>query len=156
VNVRTPWWLAVIPSLAIAAPPCCKLFGLDASPILGDDAAICGAVVDADDRSDAEELARANRKQAAECARAAQADGRAYVYTYRQLIWPDVDMVVQAVTGTRGERLLLMFGNSRGENIRTAEVCAMLEVRPGGRVESRGCTPYHPLIERLRAPFPVR
>jgi len=138
------------------SPACCKLFGIDATPILGDDPAICGEIRDADDRPEAESLAREDRKRAAECARAAQVAGRSYVYTYRQLISPDVDMLVQAVTGTRGERLLLKLGNFRGENIRSVEACAKINVLEDGRLESRGCTPWNPLIERLRAPFPIR
>lgn len=146
---------AVSPARA-DSPACCKLFGLDATPILGDEPAICGEVRDADDRPDAESITREDRKHAAECARAAQAQGRTYIYTYRQLVSPDVDMLVQAVTGTRGERLLLKLGNFRGENIRSVEACAKINVLEDGRLESRGCTQWHPLVERLRAPFPVR
>jgi hypothetical protein len=148
--------LAAAAPLAATEPACCKLFGLDASPILGDDAAICGHVVDAADHVDAETLVREHRKQAAACARAAQAEGRSFVYTYRQLIWPDVDMVVQAVAGTRGERLLMKLGNHRGENIRSIEACAKLAILPEGRIEGRGCTTRHALIDQLRAPFPAR
>jgi hypothetical protein len=143
-------------SPASADPACCKLFGLDATPILGDDPALCGEVRDADDRPEAEALTREDRQQAANCARAAQAAGRSYVYTYRQLISPDVDLLVQAVVGTHGERLLMKLGNFRGENIRSTEVCARLDLQPNGRIDARGCTPWHPLIDRLRAPFPVR
>ena len=148
--------LAALPSLATADPACCKIFGIDATPILGDDPALCGEVRDADDRPDAESITREDRKRAAECARAAQAQGRTYIYTYRQLVSPDVDMLVQAVTGTRGERLLLKLGNFRGENIRSVEACAKITVLEDGRLESRGCTQWHPLIDRLRAPFPIR
>ena len=154
--VRNLWWLAAIPSLAAADPACCKLFGIDATPILGEDAARCGRIVDADDRSDAEAMTREERKQAAGCARDAQQDGRAFVYTYRQLISPDVDLMVQAVGGIRGERLLLKLGNVRGENIRSIEACATLEVLGDGRISSRGCTRWHPLIDKLRGPFPAR
>jgi hypothetical protein len=144
-------------SLTGAGPPdCCRLFGLDATPVLGDDPALCGQIRDADDRPDAEILTREERKQAARCARDAQAAGRAFVYTYRQLISPDVDMVVQGVAGMRGERLLLKLGNFRGENLHSMEVCAELEVLADGRIQSRGCTRWHPLLEKLRAPFPVR
>lgn len=137
------------------SPACCKLFGLDATPILGDEPAICGELRDADDRPEAESLAREHRKRAAECARSAQASGRSFVYTYRQLVSPDVDLVVQAVAGTRGARLLLKLGNFRGENLHSMEVCAKLDVLEDGRIASRGCTQWHPLLEKLRAPFPA-
>jgi len=155
-RARTLLLLAAVPALAAADPACCKLFGLDTTPILGDDPALCGKLRDADDRPDAEALTREERKQASECARTAQAGARAFVYTYRQLISPDVDLVVQAVAGTRGERLLLKLGNFRGENLHSMEVCAKLEVLTDGRIASRGCTRWHPLLEKLRAPFPVR
>lgn len=143
-------------SLAAAADPaCCRLFGIDATPILGDDPAICGELRDANDRPDTEALAREDRKHAAECARAAQAAGRSYVYTYRQLVSPDIDVVIQAVSGVDGQHLLLNFGNFRGENQRSAHVCAQLKVLAGGLIEARGCLPSHPLLEQLRAPFPA-
>jgi hypothetical protein len=137
---------------AAAAPACCKFFGFDATPILGDDVVICGAIRHANFPSEAEDLNREERKRGAECARTALASGRSVVYTYRQLIWPDVDLIIQAVWGSRGERLLMKLGNSRNENVRLVEVCAMLDVLPTGRIESAGCTDWHPLLNQLRAP----
>jgi len=137
---------------AAAAPACCKLFGIDVTPIVGDEVVICGALRHADDPAEAEALNREEKKRAAECARTALAAGRSLVYTYRQLIWPDVDLVIQAVWGSRGERLLMKLGNFSNENIRAVEVCARLDVLPGGRIESAGCTDWHPLLEQLRAP----
>ena len=134
---------------AAATPACCKLFGIDLTPILGDDVATCGALRHANNPAEAETLNREERSRGAECARAALASGRTLVYTYRQLIWPDVDLIIQAVWGARGERLLLKLGNYRNENVRVIEVCAMLEVLPGGRIDSAGCTDRHPLLDRL-------
>jgi hypothetical protein len=136
---------------AAAAPTCCTLFGIDATPILGDDVATCGALRHANNFDEAETLNRDERIRGAECARVALASGRSVVYTYRQLIWPDVDLIIQAVWGSRGERLLLKLGNYRNESIRVIEVCAMLEVQPGGRIDSAGCTDRHPLLDRLHA-----
>jgi hypothetical protein len=61
------------------------------------------------------------------------------VYTYRLLAAPDIDMVTQAVFGVHGERLLLRMGLYRGENIRTVERCAALEVTADGKLKPRGC-----------------
>jgi len=74
-----------------------------------------------------------------QCALAAQARGSAFVYTYRLLISPDVDLVHQAVFGMHGERLLLRMGLYQGENIRTVEACATLTVQADGRVAKQGC-----------------
>jgi hypothetical protein len=115
------------------------MFGFDASPILGRDAAICGKIRDADDRDAAESATREDRRHATACALEAQAHGRAFVYTYRLLISPDIDMVYQAVFGVHGERLLLRMGLYQGENIRTVEVCATLSVQADGQVSKQGC-----------------
>ncbi len=122
-----------------AEAPCCRMFGLDASSILGPDAAVCGKIQDADDRDEAESVTRENRRHATACALEAQAQRRAFVYTYRLLISPDVDLVYQAVFGARGERLLLRMGLYQGENIRTVETCATLTVQPDGQVAKHGC-----------------
>ena len=119
--------------------PCCRLFGFDAAPLLGPDPALCGALRDADDRVQAETETRQDRRRATECALEAQARGRAFVYTYRLLVEPDIDLVQQAVFGARGERLLLRMGLYGGENIRTVEACTSLTVQPDGRVSKQGC-----------------
>lgn len=136
-------WITLFVLLAapavVADPACCKLFGFDASSILGADAAICGKILDADERNEAESRTREERGRATACALEAQARGRAFVYTYRLLASPDVDMVYQAVFGTRGERLLLRMGLYAGENIRTVENCAALTVQADGKVRKEGC-----------------
>ena len=119
--------------------PCCRLFGFDASSILGNDAAVCGKILDADDRREAESETRENRRGAIACALAAQSQGRAFVYTYRLLVEPDIDVVNQAVFGAHGERLLLRMGLYRGENIRTVESCASLVVQADGQLKKQGC-----------------
>jgi hypothetical protein len=123
----------------VADPACCKLFGFDASSILGEDAAICGKILDADERHAAESETREDRGRATACALDAQARGRAFVYTYRLLASPDVDLVYQAVFGARGERLLLRMGLYAGENIRSVENCAALTVQADGQVRKEGC-----------------
>jgi hypothetical protein len=115
-------WLA-----AADAPLCCRIFSIDATPILGDAPTACGQVPDAETT----EEAAAEKRRAAQCARDAQAQGRAFVYTYRELIPPDVDLIVQAVFGTRGERLLLKAGRFAREDVRSLEVCGALNVQPG-------------------------
>ena len=122
-----------------AAAPCCSLFGFDATSILGDDPAVCGKIRDADNRDDAETETRGDRSGAARCALEAQAQGRAFVYTYRLLAAPDIDLVSQAVFGAHGERLLLRMGLYRGENIRTVEACASLTVQADGQLKKQGC-----------------
>jgi hypothetical protein len=122
-----------------ADPACCKMFGFDASSILGEDAAICGKILDADERNEAESGTRDDRRRATACALEAQARGRAFLYTYRLLASPDVDLVYQAVFGVHGERLLLRMGLYGGENIRTVESCAALAVQPDGKVRKEGC-----------------
>ena len=134
----TPFVLLAAPAVA-ADPACCKMFGFDASSILGEDAAICGRILDADQRNEAEAETREERRRATACALQAQARGRAFVYTYRLLASPDVDMVYQAVFGARGERLLLRMGLYAGENIRTVEKCAALTVQADGKIGKEGC-----------------
>ncbi len=134
----TLFCLHVTPAAA-AEPACCRLFGFDASSILGADAAVCGEIRDADERNEAESDTRENRRRATACALEAQARGRAFVYTYRLLASPDIDMVHQAVFGAHGERLLLRMGRYAGENIRTVENCAALTVQADGKVSKEGC-----------------
>lgn len=122
-----------------ADPACCKMFGFDASSILGEDAAICGKILDADERNEAESDTREDHRRATACALEAQARGRAFVYTYRLLASPDVDLVYQAVFGVHGERLLLRMGLYAGENIRSVENCTALTVQPDGKVRKEGC-----------------
>jgi len=126
---------------------CCRIFEIDATPILGNDPASCGKVPDADTSAEARE----KRNRATQCALGAQAQGRAFVYTYRELVEPEIDLVVQAVIGARGERLLLKIGTFGAENIRSIEVCASLTVQSDGSLQSAGCSDTHPLIYRLRA-----
>jgi len=141
--------LAVSEWLAAAdAPLCCRIFSIDATPILGDAPAVCGRVPDADTT----EEAAAEKRRAAQCALDALAQGRAFVYTYRELIPPDVDLIVQAVFGTRGERVLLKAGRFAREDVRSLEVCATLSVQPDGTLRTAGCTTEHALLERLHAP----
>src|SRR5687768_13267498 len=105
-------------SLAGAASPhCCRIFDIDARSILGDDPASCGVVPDSDTSAEAREA----RNRATQCALAAQSQGRAFVYTYRELVEPEMDLVVQAVFGTRGERLLLKIGTFGAQYIRSVE-----------------------------------
>ena len=126
-------------SAVAAESACCRLFGFDASSILGADAAVCGKVRDADERNEAEAVTQEDRRRATQCALDAQARGRAFVYTYRLLASPDVDLVYQAVFGVHGERLLLRMGLYAGENIRSVENCAALTVQPDGKVSKQGC-----------------
>jgi len=140
MNVRLALLIAILPSwIQAAEPPCCKLFGFDASPMLGEDPASCGQIRDADDPDEAKSLTREDRRRATQCALEAQARGRAFVYTYRLLASPDVDMVYQAVVGMHGERLVLRMGLYQGENIRTIETCTALTVLADGQVAKKGC-----------------
>jgi hypothetical protein len=132
IALHAPWVLA-------ADPACCRLFGFDASSMLGPEAAVCGRIVDADERNEAEAVTQEDRQRATRCALEAQARGRAFVYTYRLLASPDVDLVYQAVFGANGERLLLRMGRYAGENIRSVENCAALTVQPDGKVRKEGC-----------------
>ena len=136
-------WIALFALQAAPAigaePSCCRLFGFDAASILGDDAAVCGRIRDADDRDAAEVETREDRRRATQCALDAQSQGRAFVYTWRLLVEPDIDLVSQAVFGAHGERLLLRMGMYRGENIRTVEACASLTVQADGQVRKQAC-----------------
>jgi hypothetical protein len=135
------WTLLALlsPPLFAAEPACCRLFGFDASSMLGSEAAVCGRIVDADERNAAQAATLEERQRATQCALDAQARGRAFVYTYRVLASPDIDLVYQAVFGTRGERLLLRMGLYDGENIRSVEMCAALTVQADGKVRKEGC-----------------
>jgi hypothetical protein len=132
IAFQSPWIVA-------AEPLCCRLFGFDASSMLGPEAAACGRIVDADERHEAEAATLEERGRATQCALEAQAHGRAFVYTYRLLAAPDVDLVYQAVFGLHGERLLLRMGLYAGENIRSVENCAALTVQADGKVSKQGC-----------------
>jgi len=138
---RSAWpALLLIPQVALAAAPvCCRLFGFDASRMLGPDPAVCGKLVDADSRTEAQNESSAERKRAAQCALEAQAQGRAFVYTYRLLAAPDMDLIVQAVVGVHGERMLLKLGLYAGENMHEVETCQSLTVLPDGKVRGAGC-----------------
>jgi hypothetical protein len=135
------------PWIAAAEPVCCRLFGFDAAPVLGDEPAVCGEIRDADQRREAESLTLEDRRRATQCALDAQARGRAFVYTYRLLVAPDVDLVYQAVFGAHGERLLLRMGVYQGENIRTVEACSTLTVQADGQVAKQGCHLRHGILD---------
>jgi len=141
--MRTMAWsllIALGASEAFASDAmCCRLFGFNAAPLLGENAVACGSILDAEQRREAESATLEDRQVATQCALAAQARGSAFVYTYRLLISPDVDLVHQAVFGMHGERLLLRMGLYQGENIRTVEACATLTVQADGRVAKQGC-----------------
>ena len=149
--MRSPAWslLAVLQaSTNIAAEPaCCRLFGFDASSMLGDEAAVCGRIRDASERHEAEAVTREDRRDAIRCALDAQSRRQAFVYTYRLLAEPDIDLVYQAVFGAHGERLLLRMGLYQGENIRTVESCATLTVRADGQVAKQGCRLRHGILD---------
>jgi hypothetical protein len=146
--MRSAVWILSIalgmPPASAGDSPCCRLFGFDASPMLGADAAMCGRILDADERREAESGTLEERRRATSCALEAQAQGRAFVYTYRLLVSPDVDMVNQAVFGAKGERLLLRMGLYQGENIRSIESCASLTVLADGRIDKQGCHIVNP------------
>jgi hypothetical protein len=137
--VATSLPLLLAATVVAGEPVCCRLFGFDATDILGNEPRLCGAIRDADEPQAAELETLADRRQATQCALEAQSQGRAFVYTYRLLAAPDIDMVTQAVFGVHGERLLLRMGLYRGENIRTVERCAALEVMADGKLKPRGC-----------------
>jgi len=118
---------------------CCRLFGFDAASMLGKEPAFCGELRDADGRDEAESLTREDRRRATQCALDAQSQGRAFVYTYRLLVSPDIDVINQAVFGVHGERLLLRMGLYQGENIRTIESCTTLRVQADGQVVKQDC-----------------
>jgi len=122
-----------------AAPVCCKLFEFDASSLLGDDPAVCGTIVDGDAPAEAQAESVEERKLATRCALEAQQQGRAFVYTYRLVVPPDIDMITQAVFGAHGERLLMKLGRYGGESIRTVAVCSTLVVMVDGKPKGSGC-----------------
>jgi len=142
-------FLEAMPAIA-AEPLCCKLFGFDLSAMLGKDAVACGSIVTADAPNQSRDEASAERQRATQCALDAQSQGRAFVYTYRVLASPDVDLVTQAVFGAHGERMLLRMGLNAGENIRRVESCASLTVLPDGLVNSAGCVSTYPAIDSAR------
>lgn len=133
--IAAAWPLAA----AAAEPMCCKLFDFDASPMLGKDAVACGRIVTADSSNQARDESSKERQLATQCALDAQSRGRAFVYTYRVLASPDIDLVTQAVFGAHGERLLLRMGLNARENIKTIERCVELAVMPDGLLKSAGC-----------------
>jgi len=137
--------LLALPASAVLAadPACCRLFGFDATDMLGDDPALCGVIRDADRRPEAEAETLTDRRQATQCALEAQSAGRAFVYTYRLLVAPDIDMVTQAVFGAHGERMLLRMGLFKGENIRTVQRSSAMSVLPDGKVKAQGCRLRH-------------
>ena len=138
--------LATIAAQPVAAadPLCCRLFGFDASNWLGTEAVACGNISDADERSRAEALAWEERRRATQCALEAQAKRRAFVYTYRMLVSPDVDMINQAVFGANGERMWLRKGQSGGQNLYSIEVCNELTVLADGKLKGSGCYETYP------------
>lgn len=144
---RLVMMLAVSGCLAAAdAPLCCRIFDIDATPILGDDAVLCGRVPDADTT----EEAAAAKRSAKACALDAQSRGRAFVYTYRELLPPDVDLIVQAVFGAHGERLLLKAGRFGRQDARMTQVCEKLAVRSDGTLDSTGCYQANDYFDLLR------
>jgi len=135
-----PALMLIQAQLALAAPPaCCRLFGFDATPILGADPAVCGKVVSGDSPMEAQTESVEERRRATQCALEAQEQKRAFVYTYRLLAPPDMDLIVQAVFGAHGERMLMKLGLFARENIHTVEVCDALTVLPDGKVRESGC-----------------
>src|SRR3954467_15655801 len=106
--MRRATWIVSIALGASAAfagdSGCCRLFGFDAAPMLGENAVACGRILDADQRREAQSQTLEERRRATLCALEAQAQRRAFVYTYRLLVSPDIDMVYQAVFGIHGER----------------------------------------------------
>ncbi len=133
--IAAAWPLAA----AAAEPMCCKLFDFDASQMLGKDAVSCGRIVTADSPDQARDESSKERQRATQCALDAQSQGRAFVYTYRVLASPDIDLVTQAVFGAHGERLLLRMGLNAGENIRSVERCDSLAVLPDGLLKASRC-----------------
>jgi hypothetical protein len=132
--------LSLQAALAMAEEPaCCRLFGFDVAATLGKDAVICGKIVTADAPNQARDESSAERHRATQCALEAQSHGRAFVYTYRLLASPDVDLITQAVFGEHGERILLRMGINAGENIRRVDRCASLVVLVDGLLQSAGC-----------------
>lgn len=138
--------ILIVPLADAASPVCCRIFDFDATPILGDDPAVCGKIPDADTAEDT----RDERSRATRCARDAQLQGRAFVYTYRELMAPNIDLIVQALFGVRGERLLLKAGIFGAQDVRMAEVCAKLTVLSDGKLHGEGCTSAHSFIDQMR------
>ena len=122
-----------------AMPVCCRLFEFDASSMLGAAPAVCGIIADGDTPPEAQAESTEERKRATRCALEAQQQGRAFVYTYRLVAPPDIDMITQAVFGAHGERLLMKLGIYGQENIRTVAVCSSLTVLPDGKLKGGGC-----------------
>ena len=122
-----------------ATPVCCRMFGFDATPMLGRDPVVCGKIVGGDRRVEADEESCEERRRATQCALEAQARGRAFVYTYRLVFPPDVDLITQAVFGAHGERMLFKLGLYGGENIKSIETCEALTVLPDGKLRGQGC-----------------
>ena len=131
---------------AADAPLCCRIFDIDATPILGKEAVLCGTVPDADTTDEA----AAAKRSAKACALDAQSRGRAFVYTYRELLPPDVDLIVQAVFGAHGERLLLKAGRFGRQDARMTQVCEKLAVRSDGTLDSTGCYQANDYFDLLR------
>jgi len=135
---------ASVAPLALASEPaCCRLFGFDATYMLGADPAVCGKVVTGDTLPNAQTETTEERRRAARCALEAQQQKRAFVYTYRLVAAPDMDLIVQAVFGAHGERLLMKLGLFARENIHTVEECEELAVLPDGKLRSAGCYETH-------------
>jgi hypothetical protein len=140
IAVRAGLALSASASFVVAGPPiCCDLFGFDATNMLGANPAVCGKVVTGDTRAEAQTETAEDRKRATQCALEAQEQKRAFVYTYRLVAAPDMDLIVQAVFGAHGERMLMKLGLFARENIHTVEVCDSLTVLPDGRVRESGC-----------------
>ena len=131
---------------AAGTPVCCRIFDIDVTSILGDDPAVCGKIPDADTSEETVD----ERRRATQCALAAQSQGRAFVYSYRTLIPPDIDLIVQAVFGARGERLLLKTGRFAAENVRNTELCGELTVLADGTLQGRACQDAYSYFDRLR------
>ena len=62
------------------------------------------------------------------------------------------DLIVQAVFGAHGERLLLKAGRFGRQDVRMTQVCDRLAVRGDGTLESVGCYDTQPYFDPLRVP----
>jgi hypothetical protein len=127
------------------AVQCCRDFGFDARPILGDHAIDCGAF---NAFFTPKASGRANQR-ALKCALRAQREGRAFVY-YRI----DSDMVdsggeAVGVFGQRGERLYVAHVFTTDEDHTEGGACERLVVLESGEFEGRQCDPKHPSFQRL-------
>ena len=107
--------------------------------MLGQDPAMCGKIVGTGLPDQAQTETIDERRRATQCALEAQSKGRAFVYTYRLLVPPDIDLISQAVFGAHGERMLLKLGKFARENIRSVEICESLTVLHDGTLKSAGC-----------------